>query len=302
MLRTSGDSKRRFLALTGFVGLLLGTTALVGLAQRNLAPPPAPGPVLRRVSPEERERQRNLLKKVRVLGVQKNWSHALAVSDDACREEVACPPQLNLLRHEAALRLDRPGSAERYAELIRSSTSSPTVEAGALALSGDRDACQSFVEKLLNNIDLKSVTGNDANEVAWSAVLLPGLPPQPEKVVALAEHAVAHPDIPPSMVTPVRRDMSPEFLNTLGVTLYRVGRDADAITRLSQAEKLRSDTTNWPFLALTHQRLGHTQEARQWAARYRASVDGTFGRIESSRLEKLLFLRELDVAMPATKK
>ncbi len=308
MLRTSGDSKRRFLALMGFIGLLLGMTALGGLAQRHLAPPaPMPNvPPRPVVDKKQHERLRALLKEVQALGVQKNWSRALAISDEVCREEVMCPPLLNLQRHEAALRLGKPGAAESYAEMVRSTSGSATVEAGALALSGDKEAYRSYVETYLNKIDLKSAMGdvaNSANDAAWAAVLLPGAPPQPEKVVALAEYAVAHPERMGYQGMGYGRltDLPAYFLNTLGVALYRVGRDADAITRLSEAEKLRSDAINWPFLALAHQRLGHTQEAQRWAARYRANVDSTFGKIESGRLEKLLFLRELDAALPAKK-
>ncbi len=292
----------------GFIGLLLGITALGGLAQRHLAPPaPMPNvPPRPVVDKKQHERLRALLKEVQALGVQKNWSQALKISDEACREEVVCPPFLNLQRHEAALRLNKPGAAESYAELVRDNSGSALVEAGALALSGNKEAYLSHVNKLLDQVDLKSTVGQDANNVnniAWAAVLLPGAPPQPEKVIALAEHVIAHPRRKEGRGASIVDvfDVPSHFLNTLGVALYRVGRDADAITRLNQAEKLRSDAINWPFLALAHQRLGHTQDAERWAARYRANVDSTFGKIESSRLEKLLFLRELDAALPAKK-
>jgi hypothetical protein len=53
----------------------------------------------------------------------------------------------------------------------------------------------------------------------------------------------------------------------LGAALYRDGKPAEAIKELDEAVKLHGDGGSlWTrlFLALAHQRLGHTQEVADW--------------------------------------
>jgi tetratricopeptide (TPR) repeat protein len=60
------------------------------------------------------------------------------------------------------------------------------------------------------------------------------------------------------------------YANLLGAALFRAGRYVEAAKQLARASALNPDPyrTNmiytWFFLAMTHHRLGHAQEARQW--------------------------------------
>ena len=62
----------------------------------------------------------------------------------------------------------------------------------------------------------------------------------------------------------------PSRLNTLGALLYRAGRFKEATQQLDRAVET-GDAGATPydvyFLAMTHQRLGHAEEARRWLRR-----------------------------------
>jgi tetratricopeptide (TPR) repeat protein len=79
----------------------------------------------------------------------------------------------------------------------------------------------------------------------------------PDEAVALAQQAVAH------------RPMEAGFWTTLGLSRYRAGDDEGAIKALTEAIRLGHGGTprDWLYLALTHHRLRHTQEARTWYER-----------------------------------
>jgi hypothetical protein len=54
---------------------------------------------------------------------------------------------------------------------------------------------------------------------------------------------------------------------TLGAALYRAGRFEEAIHRLNESNQARNDGGDpkvVAFLALTHHRLGHSDEAKRW--------------------------------------
>jgi tetratricopeptide (TPR) repeat protein len=60
-------------------------------------------------------------------------------------------------------------------------------------------------------------------------------------------------------------------LNALGSTLYWMDLFDDAIRQLEEGIKFRgghSDSRDWVFLALAHERLGHHNEARRWLRRF----------------------------------
>jgi tetratricopeptide (TPR) repeat protein len=64
----------------------------------------------------------------------------------------------------------------------------------------------------------------------------------------------------------------PNCLNTLGAALYRAGRYAEAIRRLEEGIRLRGGKSlpaDWAFLAMSHHRLGHPDQARRWLDRLR---------------------------------
>ena len=54
---------------------------------------------------------------------------------------------------------------------------------------------------------------------------------------------------------------------TLGAALYRAGRFEEAIHRLNESNQARNDggdPKGVAFLALTHHRLGHSNQAKHW--------------------------------------
>jgi WD40 repeat protein len=115
---------------------------------------------------------------------------------------------------------------------------------------GYRTACQNSLAAFG-----KTTSPATANTLAWTCALAPGAGADPARVVALAERAVA------SKLKPHT------YLNTLGAALYRAGRFAEAVRRLEEAIQAQGKggmVEDWLFLALAHQRLGHTSDARQW--------------------------------------
>jgi tetratricopeptide (TPR) repeat protein len=54
--------------------------------------------------------------------------------------------------------------------------------------------------------------------------------------------------------------------NTLGVAYFRLGAWDDALSALYRSMELRDegDSTDWFFLAMIHERLGHKERAREW--------------------------------------
>src|SRR5262249_34409476 len=92
----------------------------------------------------------------------------------------------------------------------------------------------------------------------WVCVLAPAAAADPMALANEAEKALG------------KEPSDHYFATLLGAAFYRAGRYDDALRYLSRASTLNPDPyrTNmiytWFFLAMTHHRLGHTQEARQW--------------------------------------
>jgi WD40 repeat protein/tetratricopeptide (TPR) repeat protein len=126
-----------------------------------------------------------------------------------------------------------------------------------LALLGCSDQLSTLLSKYEDTLD-----PSKANQVSWYFALAPRAFTDPGPAVKLAELAVkGFPDREKTVA-----------LNTLGAALYRAGRFAEAIRRLDEAIKARNgaeEPTDWPFLAMAHQRLGHRNEARRWLDRLR---------------------------------
>jgi tetratricopeptide (TPR) repeat protein len=91
------------------------------------------------------------------------------------------------------------------------------------------------------------------NDDAWIAATGPIAERDPERAVALSRRAVA-------LASGVR-----DYVNTLGVALYRTGEYAEAISVLDgsrAAGKGELDAFDLFFLAMAHHQLGHRQEGR----------------------------------------
>ncbi len=131
----------------------------------------------------------------------------------------------------------------------------------ALLSAGDRDrlhrACSDLLERFR-----KTTAPSTANDVAWSLVLAARAVSDHEAPVRLAEIALKG-------YPAAGRD---SILNTLGAALYRAGRLEDAIHRLKEGIRLRNGQelpADCVFLAMSHFRLGHRDEARRWLDRCR---------------------------------
>jgi tetratricopeptide (TPR) repeat protein len=126
-----------------------------------------------------------------------------------------------------------------------------------------REACGRLIGQLPPNIS----SGNAAFRGAWSCVLLPDAGVDAAKVVRLAEQAMA------------ANAKDPDYLLVSGAALYRAGRFEEAANTLADAEAAYRREKSAPtpginvsttvvysqlFLAMTHQRLGHHEEAVQW--------------------------------------
>ena len=99
-----------------------------------------------------------------------------------------------------------------------------------------------------------------ANNLAWVCALGPDAVTDYPPLVHLAERVVSG----------VRPHGKVGALNTLGAVLYRAGRFQDAIDRLNEGIKLSKGAAtayDWLFMAMAHQRLGATAQAREYLAK-----------------------------------
>ena len=136
-----------------------------------------------------------------------------------------------------------------------------------------------------------------ANQAAWTCVLAPGATEDLAQLVRLAETAVAGKPIY-------------NYLNTLGIALYRADQLDLSIQRLNEAIRAHGKegtAADWLFLAMAHQRLGQADEARKWLDRAVRWIDTT-GQAKSrdsagsrqpwnQRLEIQLFRREAEALL-----
>jgi tetratricopeptide (TPR) repeat protein/tRNA A-37 threonylcarbamoyl transferase component Bud32 len=119
------------------------------------------------------------------------------------------------------------------------------LQAGDIA--GYRKVCADALANLAETPDAES-----ASKVAWLCVLAPDALPDLTKCVRLAEK-----------VTPGQTN-SP---HTVGAALYRSGKYAAAVKSLSDAEQApqtNDGASAWFFLAMAHQRLGQSAEAKDY--------------------------------------
>jgi WD40 repeat protein len=142
-----------------------------------------------------------------------------------------------------------------------------------------------------------------ANWLAWSAILAPDAFPDPEQALKLAEHAL-------------RNDpKNHNFLMTLAAALYRAGRLAESVQRLTEVthlwerpmtvERMYSEAYTEFFLAMAHHRLGHDAEARQWLDKATAQMDEEMDNPNipwNRRLTLRLLRREAEEMLQVSKK
>jgi WD40 repeat protein len=122
---------------------------------------------------------------------------------------------------------------------------------------GVQRACEDLLKRFGNATDPAQ-----ANDVAWSCVLVPDAVADREAPIRLAEDALAR------WSAGERSDV----LNTLGAALYRAGRFEEAIRRLKESSQTQSGERvprGYAFLALAHHRLGHRDESKRWLDKLR---------------------------------
>ena len=135
-------------------------------------------------------------------------------------------------------------------------------------IGGYREACAALLG-LIEQEDQPT----EVDVVARICVLVPDAVADREAAVRLAEKAVN------AKTTPSVRH---SYLGTLGAATYRAGRYEEAVRHLDEGVKAGGkggDALDWIFLAMAHQRLGHTGESRRW-------MDKAISWIDSSTKDK----------------
>jgi uncharacterized protein HemY len=102
------------------------------------------------------------------------------------------------------------------------------------------------------------------NTGAWACALAPHAVAALGPIVRLAEKAVE------------KWPNDANVLNTLGAMLYRARRWEEAVQRLKEAvaksQGKKGSASDWLFLAMAHQELGHTEEAKSCLAKAGGSI------------------------------
>jgi tetratricopeptide (TPR) repeat protein len=128
-------------------------------------------------------------------------------------------------------------------------------------LDGYRKSCMGMFERFG-----KAENPVVVNNLAWACVLAPDAGVKRTVLVRLAERAVKA--APKNWV----------YLNTLGAAHYRAGQWDTAIQRLNegvQAHGKGGTASDWLFLAMAHQRLGHNDKAKKWLDKAVKWIDHT---------------------------
>jgi tetratricopeptide (TPR) repeat protein len=155
---------------------------------------------------------------------------------------------------------------------------------------GDGDGYRQSCTRLLQQFG-KTENPDTANDLAWACVLVP--------------NAVADPLVPVQLAEKAEKSYRKRWTYsiTLGAAYYRAGQYDWAISRLNEvmtAQGDRGPATTWLFLAMTHQRLGHADEARKWldkAVAWIAKADREKTLSPSNRLELQWLRQEAEVLL-----
>jgi tetratricopeptide (TPR) repeat protein len=293
MLEADAASRRRMKAVGAAVGVLLGGFAVSGLVQRYLpdwnaaatTATPAPTGAQLAAFRAEAQRLRAARKQLAAHARRGEWREAAAGAGRALGEKDHA--SLRFLRGEALLRAGDPSGATLLSDLLLDTEDIPRAQ--KLLLRGDLPGYRVLCAGAIRRTDPERSDALTANNTAWLCALGPDALEDFGPAVVLAQSAVER-------ATPEERFT---YLNTLGAVLYRAGRDREAVERLMEAERLKPDPFNWPFLAMAHARLGDGATARTYRARLRKELDATYAtpRRQESRQELLLFWRETEAAV-----
>jgi tetratricopeptide (TPR) repeat protein len=154
--------------------------------------------------------------------------------------------------------------AEAAADFQKSLEAEPSVQvagwhllslAGAGSWDNHRQACAALLERFARQ---------GSGRIVWYSVRFRQGLPDATRCLKLAEQLVeADP----------KQAWSSELL---GAALYRAGRYADAIKNLEdsiQLQKAEESAVDWLFLAMAHQKLNHTEEAKKWLTKAQKWID-----------------------------
>ncbi len=193
------------------------------------------------------------------------WDRAEAAHAEAARARPLNPTVRDALvrLHAERGRLDR--VAATLADAVRRMPDDVVLRRQwclALLGSGDRAGWRGATAALLDRFG-GTTNPRAAEHVARACVLGSGAAADPAVPVRLAELLAGFDGDGTE-----KADAS----STLGAVLYRDGRSADAIGRLEEAIRIRGEEgapRDWAFLAMSHHRLGHPDEARSWLDKLR---------------------------------
>jgi tetratricopeptide (TPR) repeat protein len=137
-----------------------------------------------------------------------------------------------------------------------------------LLLLGDRARYQKACADMLEHFG-RTAKAEDAYWTIWASIPLPDTTEDWTPLVQLAR----------KVSTAKRGRLDRRFV--VGAVFYRAGRLEEALRRLTEAEaalQKEKDPTpssvyTWLFLAMAHQRLGHSEQAREWLARAVREID-----------------------------
>jgi serine/threonine protein kinase/Flp pilus assembly protein TadD len=134
-------------------------------------------------------------------------------------------------------------------------------------LKGYREVCKAMLDARCGAEQPEAARGS----LPWTCVLAPECGVEPARVLELAEQLAT------------RNPQNWSVQTTLGAALHRAGRFEEATRQLTKTADLTAEPDYalehlWFFLAMVHERQGHTDEARRWLAKAIESLDRPEGR------------------------
>ena len=153
------------------------------------------------VSPEERrEAERfsriigTLAESVRILGTRGAYADVIDLVGRACPKDDACPASMRRASGEAYFRMDKAAEARAELASMLSENRGPLENMDRLALAGNPEQYKAEVTTSLSGASVAQSSPLEANNVAWSACLLPVAGIELDKAEQLARVAVEKSD------------------------------------------------------------------------------------------------------------